>query len=127
MAGLLAPRGMGTRKGDEMKKPTTTAAIVALLALGASMPAFAEEDPFYLPQKEQPFDGKVETRIGPLEFDNQYPSKESMTTLLESIDFHGATQSFLWGIPIASFANLQHYLHDVFKFDQVDLMETSWR
>jgi hypothetical protein len=108
-----------------MKKPTTTAAIVALLALGASMPAFAEEDPFYLPQKEQPFDGKVETRIGPLEFDNQYPSKESMTTLLDSIDFHGATQSFLWGIPIASFANLQHYLHDVFKFDQVDLMETA--
>ncbi len=36
-----------------------------------------------------------------------------------------ATQSFLWGIPIASFSNLQHYMHDVFKFDQVDLMETA--
>jgi hypothetical protein len=41
------------------------------------------------------FDGKVDTRIGKLEFDNQYPSKASMDTILDSMDFHGATQAYL--------------------------------
>jgi hypothetical protein len=42
-------------------------------------------------QPNQPFDGKVETRIGKLEFDNQYPSKKSEDTQLDAMDFHGTT------------------------------------
>ena len=38
-------------------------------------------DPLYLPQADQTFEGKVETRIGTLEFKNQYPSNESMQTI----------------------------------------------
>ena len=45
-----------------------------------------------------------------------------MQTILDSMDFHGATQAFLWGIPMASFSNLQYYLHDVFKFNQTDFV-----
>ena len=45
--------------------------------LGVSAVADAA-DRFYLPQPDQPFEGKVDTRIGTLEFHNQYPSKESM-------------------------------------------------
>ena len=56
--------------------------------------AQTENDPFYLPQAKQPFEGKVDTRIGMLEFKNQYPSKESMQTILDSMDFHGATQAY---------------------------------
>ena len=67
----------------------------------------AKSDRFYLPQPDQPFEGKVDTRIGTLEFTNQYPSKESLETILDNMDFHGATQAYLWGIPIASFANFQ--------------------
>jgi hypothetical protein len=82
--------------------------------------AGAKTDRFYLPQPDQPFDGKVKTRIGTLEFNNQYPSEKSLDSILDSMDFHGATQAYLWGIPLASFANLQYYLHEDFKFGQTD-------
>jgi len=101
-------------------KQVTTAVIYSSLML--SLSATASADKFYLPQSDQPFEGNVDTRIGTLEFNNQYPSKKSMQTLLDSMDFHGATQSFMWGIPIASFSNLQYYLHEVFKFDQTELV-----
>jgi hypothetical protein len=102
--------------------------VLLITCIGWVLGATAAADPadrFYLPQPEQPFEGKVDTRIGTLEFNNQYPSKESMETLLDNMDFHGATQAYLWGIPIASFANLQYFLQDKFKFDQCDLMETK--
>jgi hypothetical protein len=90
----------------------TTAIITALLLAGCASnshdtaPAGAagssngqsNVDRFYLPQADQPFDGKVETRIGRLEFENQYPTTGSMATILDSMDFHGATQAYLWGI-----------------------------
>ncbi len=68
---------------------------MSCLFLSGTAVAQSEADPFYLPQPDQPFEGKVVTPVGTLEFDNQYPSKKSMTTLLDSMDFHGATQSFL--------------------------------
>ena len=68
-----------------------------LFVLLVSMPhlatAQAQEDRFYLPQPDQPFEGTVDTRIGTLEFRNQYPSKQSLDTLLYNMDFHGATQA----------------------------------
>jgi hypothetical protein len=100
-------------------------AAIAAISVGLAAPALAQEDPFYLPQKEQPFDGKVETRIGTLEFANQYPSADSLETLLDSMDFHGATQAYMWGIPIASFANLQHYHDNVFKVRQGEPVKYS--
>ena len=101
--------------------------LCSALILGSASLAIAKSksDRFYLPQSDQPFEGEVETRIGTLEFSNQYPSKKSMEALLDSIDFHGATQAYLWGIPIASFANLQYFLQQDFGFDQCDLMETK--
>jgi len=94
-------------------------AVVTLsLAVNGAVVAQSKSDPFYLPQANQPFEGKVDTRIGTLEFNNQYPSKDSMETILDSMDFHGATQAFLWGIPIASMANFQLYNQDVFKLRQ---------
>ena len=48
------------------------ALFVLLVGLLGSMPhlatAQAQEDRFYLPQPTQPFEGKVETRIGTLEY-----------------------------------------------------------
>jgi hypothetical protein len=41
------------------------------------------------------------------------------------MDFHGATQAFLWGIPIASFANLQFYLHQEFGLGQAEMIQTK--
>jgi hypothetical protein len=48
-----------------------------------------------------------------------------MDALLDSMDFHGATQAYLWGIPIASFANLQYYSDNVWKFRQGELVNYS--
>ena len=98
--------------------------LLCLILLAPRGTAFAQikPDPFYLPQKDQPFEGKVDTRIGNLEFENQYPSKDSMETILDNMDFQGATQAYLWGIPIASFANLQYYLHQDFKFGQMEFV-----
>ena len=90
------------------------------LSLYGTAVAQSTSDPFYLPQANQPFEGKVDTRIGTLEFKNQYPSSESMQTILDSMDFHGATQAYLWGIPIASFANMQYYQNNVLKMRQGD-------
>jgi hypothetical protein len=93
--------------------------IISLVLCGTSFGA-SKSDRFYLPQPEQAFEGTVHTRIGTLKFKDQYPSKESMESILDNMDFHGATQAYLWGIPIASFANLQYYLHQDFKFDQTE-------
>ena len=101
-------------------------ATTSIVMSGASI-AQTESDRYYLPQSEQPFEGTVDTRIGKLEFRNQYPSKQSLGTLLDSMDFHGATQAFLWGSPIASNANLQHYIDNVFKVRQGELLETASR
>ena len=103
-----------------MRTKTIIISAVLLSALCGSTFAASKSDRFYVPQQDQSFEGKVKTRIGTLKFKNQYPSKESMETILDNMDFHGATQAYLWGIPIASFANLQYYLHQDFKFDQTE-------
>jgi hypothetical protein len=79
-----------------MRNRMKTVYILLLFGLGlsASVPGAAarsDSDRFLLPQPNQPFEGKVETLIGTLEFSNQYPSKESIDTLLDSMGFHGAT------------------------------------
>ncbi len=110
----------------------TRKTIIILLAIAvvcsfaiSQVNAKVKPDRFYVPQPNQAFDGEVKTRIGTLNFNNQYPGQESMETILDNMDFHGATQAYLWGIPIASFANLQYYLQQDFSFGQFDLMETK--
>ena len=80
-------------------------------------------DRFLLPQQDQPFEGKVNTRVGTLEFDNQYPSRASLDTLLDAMDFQGATQAYLWALPIASMANYQYYHEQVFGLQRGELLE----
>jgi hypothetical protein len=106
---------------------TKTLIIGALLSslYCGSILAASKPDPFLVPQPDQVFAGKVDTRIGTLEFDNQYPTKESMKTLLDSMDFHGATQAYLWGIPMAAFSNLQYYADNVWKLRQGELVNYS--
>ena len=98
-------------------------ALTISLVAGGTVSAQSAPDKFYLPQPDQPYEGKVDTRIGTLEFNDQYPSKESLDSILDSMDFHGATQAYLWGIPMASFANLQYYSDKVWKFRQGELVK----
>ncbi len=101
--------------------------VTVLLALCACESATVQTDydRFLLPLPTQAFEGRVHTRIGTLDFRNQYPSAESMDTLLDAMDFHGATEAYLWAIPIVSMANYQHYHEDVFGFRQGEMIETQ--
>ena len=124
MAEILAAGLIATcpQKGKlYMKRLLLTALTAAMMTTAVS--AQQNSDRFLLPQPDQPFEGKVETRIGTLEFSNQYPSKASVETLLESMDFHGATQAYLWGIPIVAAANHQRFDREVFKIRQGELIE----
>ena len=40
-----------------------------------------------------------DTRIGKLDFENGYPSNESVEKLYDKIDFQRACQAYIWGWP----------------------------
>ena len=52
----------------------------------------------------------VDTRIGPLQLENGYPSRAAVEKLHDEMDFQRATQVFLWGLPAVGFHNL-HQAH----------------
>ena len=44
----------------------------------------------------------VQTRIGPLTFENGYPSAETLTRLYDELDFQRACQAYVWATPIVA-------------------------
>jgi hypothetical protein len=52
----------------------------------------------------------IDTRIGKLELRNGYPSKETVDKLFDEMDFHRATQAFIWALPVVGFHGL-HMAH----------------
>jgi hypothetical protein len=53
----------------------------------------------------------IDTHIGKLtfthDFENGYPTKETQKKLFDEMDFQRATQAYIWGIPIVSFADAE--------------------
>jgi len=60
----------------------------------------------------------VQTRIGELEFthdfENGYPTAETVTKLYDEMDFQRACQAYLWGLPFVSLAEWQNQHETVF-------------
>jgi len=52
----------------------------------------------------------VDTRIGKIELENGYPSKESTEKLFDEMDFQRATQAYIWALPAVGFHGL-HLAH----------------
>src|SRR6516164_6872412 len=52
----------------------------------------------------------VDTRIGKLELQAGYPSKETAEKLFDEMDFQRATQAFMWALPAVGFHGL-HLAH----------------
>jgi hypothetical protein len=52
----------------------------------------------------------VDTRIGKVELEAGYPSKESVEKLFDEMDFQRATQAYIWGLPAVGFHGL-HLAH----------------
>lgn len=47
---------------------------------------------------------KVSTRMGELEFNSGYPTKETTKKLYDELDFQRAVQSYLWAMPFVSYS-----------------------
>ena len=45
----------------------------------------------------------MKTRIGELQFTSGYPTKETVQTLYDQLDFQRAVQAYLWALPMASY------------------------
>ena len=99
-------------------------AAMSLLLCGTAL-AQSGADRFLLPQPEQPFEGRVDTRVGTLEFSNQYPSIATLNDLLNTMDFQGAVQAYIWAIPLVSMANYQYYHEQIFGLRQGELVEVT--
>ncbi len=50
------------------------------------------------------------TRIGDLQYENNYPSSETATKLYDEIDFQRACRAYLWGFPLVSAASVRRGL-----------------
>ena len=66
--------------------------------------------------------GTVETRIGELTFENGYPSGESVEKLYDAMDYHRATQAYLWSLPIVGMRMWQKAHEESFGVDDGDIV-----
>jgi len=60
----------------------------------------------------------ADTRVGRIEFENGYPTNESVEHLYDEIDFQRACQAYLWGLPMMA---TQAFVHS-FKND----LDAEW-
>lgn len=67
-----------------------------------------------------PMNGSIETRIGKLDFESGFPSDESVQKLYDEMDFHRATQAYLWALPIVAFAEWQHSHRQIAGASDID-------
>lgn len=69
---------------------------------------------------------KVQTRIGELEFshdfENGYPTDETVEKLYDEMDFQRACQAYLWGLPLVSIAQWHDQHQTVFNAEDGDLV-----
>ncbi|QYO62919.1 DUF1254 domain-containing protein [Leptolyngbya sp. 7M] len=72
-----------------------------------------------------PMTGTLDSRIGPLAFEGGYPTAESLTRLYDELDFQRAVQTYLWAIPLVSFAQWQEAHETVFDQQDGDLVLTT--
>ncbi len=66
--------------------------------------------------------GTVDTRVGPLTFENGYPSRHSVEELFDVMDFQRATQAYIWSLPIVGMAEWQRAHEEVFKVNDGDIV-----
>lgn len=62
------------------------------------------------------------TRVGPVAMEGELPAHESISKLFEELDFQQATQSYLWALPLVSYAQWQQEFQDKLGAKSGDLM-----
>lgn len=81
---------------------------MSLLAL-ALTPALVMAGSSKSPSAQGPHtrDGEGETRLGKIEYENDYVTEETAAKLREELKFQAAVQTYLWGFPIANIMGLR--------------------
>src|SRR5665647_1505191 len=69
-----------------------------------------------------PMTGTIHSRIGSLDFEGGYPTEESLVRIYDELDFQRAVQTYLWAIPLVSFAQWQEQHEQVFGAEDGDLV-----
>lgn len=72
-----------------------------------------------------PTTGTIDTPIGSLDFEGGYPTSETVTKLYDELDFERAVQTYLWAIPLVSFAAWQEAYETVIGQQDGDLVLTT--
>ncbi len=72
-----------------------------------------------------PMTGTIQSRIGSLDFEGGYPTSETIATLYDELDFQRAVQTYLWAIPLVSFAAWQEAHETVLGQEDGDLILTT--
>jgi Uncharacterized conserved protein len=65
---------------------------------------------------------KIDSRVGPLEFDGGYPTQQTMEKLTNEMDFMRATQAYMWAIPAVGMIEWKKAQNDVFKIPDGQLV-----
>src|SRR5208282_2445762 len=76
-------------KGQQIVKPTQKLALAVLFAANLALPAFAQT-PASITTPD-----KIQTRLGPLEFNDGAPSKQTVERVYDNLDFMHASETFL--------------------------------
>ena len=82
-------------------------ALYMTLGLLLAAPSHASESALEYGRDGVVKNGTVQTRIGELTFENGYPSRESVASLYDAMDFQRATQAYVWALPMVSMAEWQ--------------------
>ena len=64
----------------------------------------------------------VDTRLGPIKMQGELPDRSAIAGLYAELDFQQATQSYLWALPLVSYAQWQEEFRDKLGARNGDLM-----
>ncbi len=99
-------------------KKISTIAVAALLAQGIS--GCGADSTSKVENKSNDNGRKyqtLETRIGPLVFENDYlvgiPTMETRSKIFDEIDFQRASQAYIWSVPMTSFYSWKQSFYDM--------------
>ena len=70
-----------------------------------------------------PTTGTVESRFGPLEVKNGFPTETTVTKLYDELDYQRACQAYIWALPYMAMAEWQRQQREVFGAGNCDYVD----
>lgn len=83
-------------------KTTSVTKLIGMIIMGLLLSTTAMGQ-----NSSDPVKTSVTTPVGTIQFENSYPTEESVDKLFDAMDFQRATQAYLWAIPAVSFESFR--------------------